>query len=695
MRSKDYVDPAQKLWSSSKCQRILRPLRLKLTALERALTTSYSVSDGIRPWSDFGTSRSRKPNHDFITNYVPTSTKLRKYGNARKQAAANRFGLSRDENVPSIETTLTSLRTCNSPSLGSAYLGVYNAFTAILDKVSPIEEFPSLASRAGLVVGQCIHLTGHPFTSTSIEPDDWYEACPAHMRGPVVVGHAVQMLISSRTILAPMMSALILTLKDNPIVVDLMDAVLEDNSFLTSRKSDLEGLQHLANMIGTPWAIRAHLTKTLEFRHLLLPAFTSIARTKADEELDDYSLALYIKANLIATIHLRREQSSSDVDDVRLGTTLRALSRRILLSNDQGTISYFCELYRFSNKTICLPLALAYNLAALALDPANVNTIATMTNLTSALVKLAAEEKDECITYLTQAFPDARLAFTAELLVGRCNDLALLISAVCARMFEGDYIEWADRLHSDVVSNQITNDSDKYRFEPLLDAWVTRTPGLPKMRKSRNVEAEEESDDNAASSIDEAEYYADQSSTQLPLQEMYCEDHDDLLTSKISPIRKVPSSVRKILSDKPGSLLKSAKLAQRYRRLSGDKTLQGSPCDGKQALQQSSPLHHIVSKRRMLVGSENSSPIVKRRRHVFKKDNAAIKKRTRHTLREVKNLECSFMNKKRWKPLRTWPKREAIEVDDDNNDEKEDSDEDDLVKLPVILNFEADDIDLL
>lgn len=600
MRAKARVEVCQEVLSSSKCQRTLRPLKLKIMALERALTTSYSVSDGIRPWADYDTQRRRRfvSQSDTSGSYDP-STKLRKYGAARKHTAANR-----KEPSPSADDTLVALRAHNSPSVGNAYLGVYYAFKAILERINPVEKFPSLASRAGLTVGRCIHLTGQDCTEEPIEADDWYEACPAHLRGPVVTGHAAQILISSCSILGPVMPALIALLRENPVAFDLLEAVLDGTCFLSSRKSDIQALQDLADQINTPWAVRAHFTKILELNYIHHPAFCCLTEPRNPAELDDHSLALYIKTNIIAINYLKAKNKSNDDDGVRIQDILLDLSRRVLLSQDIGTISYFCKLYNSSQGAVCLPLTLAFNMAALSLDNTQVGIVQRLADLTRAVLTLSLTDKNQCLAYLVKAFSEERIVEITEMLVGRSDELALALSKTCAREFEGDYIPWADNLSSDMVRNQVASNSEKYRYEPLLDSWVTRTPGLQKMKKSRVMNIEDETDDEETS-IDEEGYQADRSQTQLSMMEIDCEDELDLLSSQYPPKYKVSHTVLNILSAKKSpSCLKSDVLAKRYRRLSSGTGLADTPCAHKageqrdEIKQESSPLRNMKSRRR-------------------------------------------------------------------------------------------------
>lgn len=711
MRGRERVDVHQESWPVSKCQRVLRPLKLKIMAIERALSTSYSVSDGMTSWTDHSTQRRSRfdSNSDSSMSYNPGPSKLRKYGAARKQAAAARVQSSATL-CPSADDILISIRASNSPSIGNAYLGVYYAFRAILEKVDSKEKFPSLAARAGITVGRCVHLTGEQFTNNPIDADDWYEACPAHLRGPIVTGHAAQIVISSCTILGPLMPALILSLKHDPVAINLLVSVLENTSFTDSRKCDIQALQNLANQVGAPWVVQAHFTRIFELSYIRHPAFGCLTLPRIAEELNEYSLALYIKAHTTAVKHLRKRRKSEEEADFRILNTLVDLSRRVLLTTDEWTISYFCDMYQCSEADMFLALSIAFNLAALRLKPTSLELIKRLSHLSTLLHECNATGREQYLIDLTQMFSEERIVELTELLVGRSNDLALMLSKTCASQFEGDYLLWATSLETDVVHAQVASDSDKYRFEPLLDSWVTKTPGLQKMKKSRVIDIEDETDDDGTS-IDEEGYRADQSRTQLSFVEADCESDDDLISSYISPKSKISSGVCSILSAKRSiTKLKSEVLVRRYGRLSSDKASCDTPCGaGKshtasqdQHLQHPcSPLMKTSSKRQIYtdLSSVDSASLPE---HVTRSKrqkltmhgspkytqsspgplDSSFRRTSRMPLRELRNLKSSFATRRRAKPRSR------------NEDDKMMSGQDGS-QLPAHPKSESDELNLL
>ncbi|CCG83719.1 protein of unknown function [Taphrina deformans PYCC 5710] len=568
----ELVDNAATPWQTSKCHRVLRPLKLKINALERALSTSHSVADGLTAWSILSRKRSKTGNvSDSSAAYRPTSTRVRKYGNVRcKQRLNEASSRNEDSNDVFAEELLSSLRSRVTPALGNAYVGVYYAFTSILEKKETKHRFPTLASRAAHTVGRCVHLTSHQFSDDPIEPDEWYESVPAHYRSAVVVGNALQLILSAVSHVRPLLPVIALALSDSPLSMQVMDTVLDHTDISTCRKADVQELQALADRVQAPWALRRHFSEIFRIDLLKYPGFQVVLDCKSETTLDAHAQALYVKANMTVLQYLRRKQKSQCTNDDRYYELLEEMSCRV----------FRCADIQF----VRLLQALAYSIAVLVNDVANMEMIQVVQSQTKQVLQASVRAKEDCLEYLTSAFSSEQLVEVVECLVGRQDELAITLARTCATTFEGDFVAWAFAIEKDVLQAKSGGDELKYRFEPLLDSWVARTPGLKKVMNAKIVQQPRDESDEEETSVDEDEYQGDRSRSQLSFAEIECEDENDLLADVLSHGNSITVGLLEALSHKKSSeRLQSAKLLQRYGKLSSKSMHSESPLAAKRS----------------------------------------------------------------------------------------------------------------
>lgn len=605
-------------WPTSKCQRILRPLKLKITALERALSTSHCVADGIAPW----TAHTRQPRPRFGSDvsddstYRQCSTKLRKYGATRKQATTSKPVKLREDVKLGHNDILTSLRASVSPSLGSAYLGVYHAFRTVLEKLDSVSKFPSLAVRSASAVGMCIHLTSHQFTEDVIDADDWYEAVPSHYRSATVLGHAVQIIASSSSILGPLMPVMVLLMKDDPVVFHLLYALFESTDLTACRRTEVQALQDLATQVGTPWALQDYYTKNLTLRHILHTGFSIVAQTKSETQFDDHMENLYHQAGLVMI------ESGCDPEATGLMDMITTMTTRTIKCASLHFLRKCTILYSGTRQIYYTYLALIYSLSALMRAPSDPELVETSRKLAVNLRSMTVQDRAEGVDLLLKVFEPESLVELVEILVGRLDDLALILSNACSSKFEGDFVDWTNDIERDIVQGRSLEGSDKYRFEPLLGSWVVKTPGLKRMALFNiiidNSSGEETEIDDL--STHEEDYYADCSRAQLSSAELWCEEGEDDLTSDRANERKVntmmlnllSASTKKSTKKDTSDILRSAQLLRSISKTSRSKPIDGSPLIQHSKTRShriilSSPLVTRKSKRTRRIDEDDSS----------------------------------------------------------------------------------------
>lgn len=565
MRREQYAHDIDLDWPTSKCQRALRPLKLKIASLERTLSTSQSVADGLTSWSSVLSHRRSKQDiaTDECLQYHPKAANLRKYRGSRKQRT--NVDLNQYDDVRP-DAMLNVIRSRCSGAVGASYIAVYEAFTAIVSKAEPRTQFPSLATRAAYAVGRCVHLTSDSFSDQPIEAEDWYDAVPGHCRRALVVGHAVQLLLSSSKLLLPILPVVALCLHDSPLSHEIMTAILDLTILSDCRKSDVEYLSKLAIKVNMPWALKIHFTRELRLEQLTLASFSYLLELKSADPIDDYTQALYFKASTLAIQCLRRKKDFKSEADIRLFDVMQAISRRVFIDREAWILPLLQELYVSTPSAPLLEqLSLAYSLALLVRKPKDAGLVQCLQELSNKFLKSSSTIKDDCMTFLVEVFSSEYLVEVVECLVGKVDEMAIALANMCSTTFQEEFIEWADGIESAVFQVKNEGQTEKYRFEPLLDSWIAKTPGIPKTGLcARNLTIVSDSEDES-SSVDEDGYDGDRSRTQLSIAELDCEDEDDLMDVISRSAKKMPTNVMTLLSvERSTDLTKSAKLLQRF-----------------------------------------------------------------------------------------------------------------------------------
>lgn len=717
MRRGSTVTPIEQSWPTSKCQRLLRPLKLKIAALERAQSKSYSVQDELTPWPNVSAYRRAKADSGSeSSSYHPSGVKLKKYGAARRIKSTLQTGTAKPGAPLCPEDMLSSLRAHANPSLASAYISVYYAFTSILERKEPAgRRFPSLANRAALTVGRCIHLTSQQFTENPIESDDWYDAVPAHLRADLVLGHAIQLLMSASLILGPLMPIITLAAKDVPLGAELMHTLLEQVDLTKCRKTEMENLRLLSKQVDMPWALQAYYARDFHVEFLKYPAFSVVMDADSKEVLEDSAVALYIAICTKTLPYLRKRDSSITDSDQRLYRVLEEMCARIMKSNDMSILSCFSSMFSSTQQAL-QHVSLGLSLRALTKDVSNVTLIESLAVLNKALLGKSITLKEDVLAYLTASLSPDNLVEMVECLVGRVDDLAITLANSCAITFEGEFFEWAEGIERDVLQGKSGEESEKYRYEPLLDSWVAKTPGMKKVHHHARLEVDYSSDEDE-SIFDEDGYHAEMSRSQLSFAEMDCVDEDDLMDIHKSADSKIPLGVVNILSArKPVDTCLSARLLKRYGSMSTNLVCQKSPLAkvlgrGSRIAQQlvQSPIVARPSRKRRYIEdkvdelntqtSDASCPFSAKRLRSSKQTGSSSlmemsernprDSNTRLVLRELNNLTSGFDRPRHRKRIRTLRVPVAPDTDED------DSIPGDLSTLTAHPRSEADDLAML
>lgn len=715
-------------WPTSKCQRALRPLKLKIAVLERTLSASHSVFDGLTAWSATIQRRSKHdPSPEDAALYLPpVPYRASRYGASRKQ----RPKTDSNKDCLSKEAMLDDLRSRSTGAVSSAYIGVYLAFTAILDRTRTRQKFPSLSTRASYAVGRCVHLTSESFTDEPIEADTWYEAVPSYCRSGLVLGQAVQLLLSSAQTLKPLLPLIALSLQDSPLSQEVMYTILDMTDLAHCRKSDVEYLSKLANRISMPWALKIHFAREIRLEQLTQPAFSYLLELRSTEAImDDSTQALYLKTTNAALQALKRRKELKTDAELHLYDLLQDMSCRIFSCDDTWVLPLLQESFEQSfNTQMLLPLALGYSLALLPQRKEDPRYTERLQALTRTILLGPITTKADCLTYLLDALSSDTLARIVHCLVGKIDELALALANSCASTFKEDFVEWAADIEQAVYKGQSQDKTGKYRYEPLLDSWVAKTPAASRSNRRQPrrlmIESSDESedDDKEAASADDNGYEADRSQTHFSTAELECEDDEDFVKLLSQSAKKMPKDVLKLLTiERTSDVTQSAKLLRRLsRQLTSDHcdVDESSPLQRMQkpsrtsrlsrfALPESPTPSTLIKRSRSphdgLLHTEKSTAVTGRRRvkrvranehsaaslHVvYQVSPSPVAKRVR---RELENLKSSFIAK----PRRNLVLQQLQTQEANMQSEAQDADFEDEFYMPNCPKSDCDELSML
>ena len=623
--------PAAEIWSTSKCQRLLRPLKSKLTALEKVLISHANANDGVKRRPATRKPKVSSDNGDYL---IP-SGRVRKYG-SRKQEAKS----SQQEYLNADDLTI-DVRANVSPALGNAYMGVYYAFKAIMDKAEPSKErtFPSLATLASDSVGSCIHLTSSQYTEDPIDADDWFESTPEHFRSTVVIAYAVQLLIASYTSIKELVPAFITLLRHHSCAEGLLEAMVEHTCLTNARRVDIHMLQRLAEMTAHPSIPIQHFTKHLTLHHTRTPAFMVIVKHKEGASLHRAHMQLYLRAFEIWM------EERDDTDTFR--SLAEDLCPRILRTIDVSVWRHLYNLSKEHDHMLSVTFALA--LSILVEQSIDITTTKAVKVCETRWRSSSSKTQQDIVSFLLRSFSDDRLVEIVETLVGRVDTLAVHLAGECATHLDGDFSEWATGIERDVMEAK-NGSSERYRFEPLLDSWVARTPGLVKINSARTIAAvdsdlEDEEDELASGNSSFVP------ATTIALTNLLTTATDSKL---IDDEMQIGPEVCAVLSARRSTeLQKSAKLLERFHRISNENKGQASPlvkCGPLASLLPiESPLQCKSKRKLTLCDASGSSPMRKVRRGPPVRSNlkemleqAQGCRTSRAPLRELNNLKSGF-----------------------------------------------------
>ncbi|ORY82125.1 hypothetical protein BCR37DRAFT_37371 [Protomyces lactucae-debilis] len=694
---------AAEIWDTSKCMRILRPLKLKIMALQRTLTSSRSVIDGMTSWKDLSSTTFRPPSHsntsdDFSdATYGRPKARMIKYG-SRKTAIRKAVV----DSVSTPEDLIHGLRASMPPHLSAAYVGVFEAYKGILERSNQVVARPSLASRAASAVGKCIVLTSEDVTGTPVDADEWYEATPAHLRTATMIGQACQTIVSHSEMLAPIMPALALCTAPHPLACEILEGLLSTISFTGCRKVGMLALQRLACQLGYPQLLQRHYAQRFclsYFNSINIPLLTL---PHLDEPLDQDTFALYKKMAQAGFDGCRRTKD----DEAReaITSTLEEMATRTIQHGSETVLTYMADLYlsrpqRSGEFDEFQVLGMAHEVALLQHQS---NSQTQLVSLQTSFRRLShCSNKTQHIASMVSLFSQDQVVTLAELLVGRVDQLAVLLAYEAANQHQGDFVDWAIEVERSVMEAKTDSNAGRWRYEPLLDSWVASTPGV---KKIKGIQQSMQSELDVDESTDETDYEADTSQHNFVIWDANA-DEKDLISpfqAAIKPLDLQDLSARRLQDQQA-----SAKVLKRYKQLSyescgmsplvkraqqgmkrvlDESDLMSSPI---QATRKRSRMHIVES---LPVADDSADTMPRSTQHRLRQtrsrpdvlvplcDSPPKAREMRAPMRELKNLKSSFLSLRRKKnaeePRRLatvtkTPLRQATRYELSSSDEEE------------------------
>jgi hypothetical protein len=547
------------LWDSAKCLRLLRPLKLKIVALQRALASSQSVADGLTSWKDLSSSSMNPLSDQSGVDFQSKSrARMAKYGSRRNaiRQAAQPFPSTAD-------ALLAQLRQGMSPHLYTAFLGVFEAYKGMLERSHRGTTKLSLASRSAFAVGKCVVLTSESMTDSPIDADDWYESTPAHLRTSVMLGQACQMLISHAEMLAPILPALALCTAPSPLSRNIFNGLLAATSFTGSKRLDIQALRRHATQLHYPQLLQRHYAGRFAHSYFDSANLSLLTMHETAEALDEDTFALYKIMTRAGcdTQRLENEGSKDTIIDALTGIT-----QRTIRFGSEMALSYMADLYanalnRSSGMDEFQLLGIAHKIALLEHQP---NSQLLRQSLQKSFREVyQSDRKTEHIATLAALFGESQIITLVELLVGRVDQMAVMLAYEAATQHGGEFIHWANEVERSVMEAKAGSDSGRWRFEPLLESWVASTPGVRQVRgdSHRKRRADEEQDDAILS---EADYEGD-TSEQI-LHSANQADDKDLISPFQMPAKPIDQAGLSVV--RLQDLQSSAKVLKRYKQRS-------------------------------------------------------------------------------------------------------------------------------
>ncbi|OLL23549.1 hypothetical protein NEOLI_001634 [Neolecta irregularis DAH-3] len=461
-------------WPSSKCHRIIRPLKMKLTALEKSIASGNSIAT-VSPGK---LSRDQQQN-------VQERHNIRKYG--QKLQTRNELREIRELRV---EPLLINARNeAPSPSVALAYTGTFNAFEAILKHLPrPPSNMKSLAQRSAEVVGRCIVWTA----MDDVDEDEWYDSVPEQWTRSLIIGHATQLIVEKGENLKSLLPALVVLAAEYE-AFDQAEILLKTLFEQTKFTIDTPGsayylLQLLSYHIHRPRLFKSYLQQTLTIDHIVHPALLP----EILFPLSEPSLPIVVRIFEICVRRFKRKcASNAQKFDVSLSRMKAIASELVRTSFDLGgkwnqAVCYLARIIlRWKNAiaeswTTPFPsVGYLLGIRAIQIDPDDPVIEYLLSHLYTHTHKSSTFRNDLRLSanvYLTKE-NIARLIKEMDSI--KFSGLAIAIASCWQREHpdEEDFGSWIAELENKAVQLGVLSSTNKsWKWENLIQGWIEATP---------------------------------------------------------------------------------------------------------------------------------------------------------------------------------------------------------------------------